>query len=138
MNEYENRLPKDEKTNWREDIRRALIKPSLTNNPEYFMEAVDSAIDIVACTYPGWNAFKEVHEKVDAIVKDYRTRFINWKLANEPMRRAKRYLKGKEFQLVMHTDIWTFLKNYCAKKGLFIDGPHDTQATKYGKDQLCH
>jgi len=129
--EYEMRVPREEKTDWKNDIRRALVSPSFAYNQEDFMKRVESCIDIVACSYPNWDAHQEIKKDVDKIILDFRNKFKKWRLDNEPTKRHRRYLVEKQHQLNMHKKIWEFLKNYCARHGMLVEGPRDSRAIPY-------
>lgn len=125
------RLPITEKTDWKEDIRRALVSPSFAYNDIDFMDRVVNCIHIVGCTYPHWDAYREVNTGVDEILKDYRQQFKDWTEKYTPCKRYTRVSAELNFQVKMHYQIWTFLKNYCAKRGLLVDGPRDSKAVQY-------
>ena len=130
---YTFRVPREEKTDWKEDVRRALVSPAFAFSDEDFMNRVIVAVKIVGNSYPNWDAFKEVTRDVAVIVQDYREQFKVWKKKNLPTRRAKIFFAEKHLQKEMHEKIWEYLKNYCASRGLLIEGGRDSRPVDYNE-----
>jgi len=129
--DYEERVPREEKTNWKVDIQRALISPNFAFNDEDYMRRVVNAKDIIALTFPGWDAKKDIDSGTEKIVAKWRAKFKKWFAENEPMKWHKRYRTEKNHQLEMHREILSFLRNYVAKKGMLVEGPRDSRPTPY-------
>ena len=133
--EFIGRVPPSEKTNWKDEIRRALVYPKYcSHNPILFMSAVDSAKEIVANSYPGWNAFKEINEEVNKIKAEFKKKYDDWRKDSPNVRKSKKYLVEMSLNVEMNKKIWTFLKNYVAIHGMLTSGPHDSRPVKYEDD----
>ncbi len=130
--EYIGRVPPSEKTNWKIEIQKALVFPKyVIHSPFRFMDAVNSAVEIVACNYPGWNAFKEVNDKIEEIKKEYQQKYKDWENENLPTRKWLRYKTEVAINFEMNKKIWEYLKNYVAIHGMLTEGPRDTRPMKY-------
>ena len=131
---YVFKVPRDEKTKWKEDIRRALLRPDYAISPEDFCRKVKQAVDVVALEYPNWNAYKEISEGISEIENKWINKFEEWIKKNEPMKWYKRYNTEKQFKFKNHHEILIFLRNYCARYGMLTEGPRDSRAIPYGKE----
>jgi hypothetical protein len=134
-NDFIPRVPKTEKTDWKNDIRHALVQPIYAVNDYHFMDLVEDAKNIVANTYPGWDAYSDVTEKVKEIRDKWIGYWTDWKDKNIPCKRYTR-MRAKHFcNVQMNQEIWTFLKNYCAIRGIMVEGPRDSQSVSYDEDE---
>ena len=59
---YYPRVPREEKTDWKSDVRRALVFPSFARSPWEFKHRVQSAISIISNTYPNWEVVIQAAE----------------------------------------------------------------------------
>ena len=134
--EFYFRVPREEKTDWKNDVRFALISPRFAYNPWDFMDRVEIAIEIVACTYPNWNAYEEVNLGTGKIIKDYREKYALWCKKNPMVKRTRKQRMQLTLKMEMHRAIWTYLKNYCARHGMLIEGPRDSKSVDLEGESL--
>lgn len=134
--EFNMRVPRSEKTDWKDDVRYALVSPRFAFNMFDFMDRVESAIAIIGCQYPGWNAYKEIHAEVDKLTEKYKQEFATWCKNNTTRGKWKTLTKENRLRLELHREIWTFLKNYCGKRGMLIEGPRSGVAVDFERESL--
>lgn len=134
--DYNPRVPREEKTDWKNDVRKALVAPSFATNEWDFKRLVDSSVNILALTYPGWNAFKEVNAEIEKIKSKHNAALVKWCDSNL---NAGKFVKRRaelHSDLLMHDEIWTYLKNYAAKYGMLIEGPRNSDAVDFEVENL--
>lgn len=111
-----------DKTDWRKTIHRELEAAVNSKGSIYYPRSIDSLMDAVAATYPGFNAEKQIRDKLNRLEKKYTQAEKLWLQLNPTKRRAQKYLYTKDLRNRLSHDMFEFIKNLCARKRMLLWG----------------
>lgn len=111
-----------DKTDWRKTIHKELEAAVEAKGTPWYRHRIDSLIDAVAAEYPGFNAEKEIREKLERLETKYTEAEKLWLKLNSTNRRAQKWLYHKHLRDALCHDMFEFIKNLCARKRMLLWG----------------
>lgn len=111
-----------DKTDWRKTIHRKLEDCVNKRDTMYYGQSLDSLVDAVGATYPGFNAEKKIKEVYNHLFEKYDEVFDLWLAQN----RTKSKWQKRKYQKYLYScfchDMFEFIKNLCASKRMLLWG----------------
>ena len=125
-----------DKTDWRVTLHRKLEAcVDAEGNDFYYPKRVKSLISAAAAQYPGWDAEEEINKYVTQRKKITLILWDTWLDDNLTKRRWQKYNYKRQLGLIECKDIFTFIKNMCARKRMLLWGSKETKSGKEMKDE---
>ena len=120
-----------DKTDWRVTLHRKLEACVDAMGTEYYNRRVKSLISAASAQYPGWDAEKEITKYVKDREYHYTNMHNLWLETNPTRGRWQKYFYEKALITMLHQDIFTFIKNMCARKRMLLWGSLDSKSVGY-------
>jgi len=111
-----------DKTDWRLTLHRKLEDCVNAEGTHAYPSRVKSLISAASATYPGWDAQQEIQTEIQRLEKKYSSLLDNWLESNHTKRRWQKYSYKKNIHMLLHKDIFEFIKNMCARKRMLLWG----------------
>ena len=111
-----------DKTDWRITIHRKLEACVNAEGTHQYPLAVKSLISAVSAEYPNWDANKEIKEEIARLEKVYTIKHDKWLKNNPTKSRWQKYNYRHMCYMMLHKDVFEFIKNMCAKKRMLLWG----------------
>lgn len=111
-----------DKTDWRVTLHRKLEACVDAEGTVYYRRRVKSLISAASAQYPGWNAEKEIKDYIIICENEYNKLWDDWLENNLTKSKWQKYNYNKHLDYMIHRDIFTFIKNMCARKRMLLWG----------------
>lgn len=111
-----------DKTDWRVTIHRKMEACVNAEGTHQYPLAVKSLISAVSATYPNWDANKEIKEEIARLEKLYTFKHDKWLRDNPTKSRWQKYNYRHMYYMMLHKEVFEFIKNMCAKKRMLLWG----------------
>jgi len=115
-----------DKTDWRKTIHRKLEASVDARGQFWYPHSIDSLIDAVSAEYPGFDAEAQIREKHDLLKSRYDELWELWLVLNSTKRKWQKYKYKRYLYHCFCHDLFTYVKNLCAKKRMLLWGSKKT------------
>jgi len=115
-----------DKTDWRITLHRKLEACVDAEGTFFYPHRVKSLISAASAQYPGWNAEKEINDEIVALKRNYQDVWDKWFNSNLTL---PKYIKDEVEHFYTYNyyhDIFTFIKNMCARKRMLLWGSKES------------
>ena len=121
-----------DKTDWRVTLHRKLEACVDAENTFFYNRRVESLVSAASAQYPGWNAEAEIDAEIIRLNQRYTGLWDDWLGDNLTKTKWQKYGYYKQLSYLKHKEIFTFIKNMCARKRMLLWG----SKTVSGGDQM--
>jgi len=111
-----------DKTDWRLTLHRKLEDCVNAEGTHQYPLRVKSLISAVSAEYPNWDARTDVTNEIEKLKEHYSIQHDNWLHDNPTKSRWQKYNYKHMLYVMLHKDIFEFIKNMCAKKRMLLWG----------------
>ena len=115
-----------DKTDWRITLHRKLEACIDAEGSVWYPARVKSLIHAASAQYPGWDAEKEIGEYIIILKKNYLDAWDNWIRNNLTLSKFLKEDVKTYFRYNYYHDIFTFIKNMCARKRMLLWGSKES------------
>lgn len=109
-----------DKADWRKTLHEALEACVRSEGTDLFVHNVNHLIMVARAHYPGWDADKEIETFQEHLQQKYMKAWEIWN--HTPHRWSQKQIYKTKLMNMYATDMYEFIKNICAKRGMLLYG----------------